>query len=142
MRRICVQPMFGEHVVGTIVDDIPHLCGIDGEVLMSEDVVGALRVDDGLNIVLSFSPVSQCGTTLPGIAICLRLFCCHNLVSACSHDYSPHSLFPHGVFVLGQLRDVAVNAVESFGRHCAGVWCFQGFEGLVRAGGRRFRGSW
>ena len=99
---------------------------------MWEDLVGAYHIDDGLGVVSSFSPVSQFGTALPGIAFWLRLFSSHDLVSVCSHDYSAHFLFPHGVVVFGQLRDVAVSALESFGSHCAG--------GLVR--GRSFRGSW
>ena len=124
------------------MEDIPHLCRIDGVFDMREDLVGASHVDDGLGIVSSFSPVSQFGTALPVIAFWLRLVSSHDLVSVCSHDYSPHFLFRHEVVVLGQLRDVAINALESFGRHCAGGWCFRGFESLVRAGGRRFRGSW
>jgi len=124
------------------VEDIPHLCRVDGVFDMWKDLVGASHVDDGLGVVLSFSPVSQFGTALPGIAFWLRLFSSHDLISVCSHDYSPHFLFPHGVVVLGQLRDVAVNTLESFGRHCAGGWCFRGFKGHVRAGGWRFRGSW
>jgi len=51
-----------------------------------------------------------------------------------------HFLFPHGVVVLGQLRDVAVSALESFGSHFPVRWSFRGFEGLVR--GQSFRGSW
>jgi len=130
---------------------------------MWEDLVGASHIDDGLGVVSSFSPVSQFGTALPGIAFWLRLFSSHDLVSVCSHDYSAHFLFPHGVVVFGQLRDVAVSALESFGSHCAGGWSLRGSwcereDGdfgslgesgrtevsgdLVRAGGRRFRGSW
>ena len=131
------------------MEDIPHLCRIGAVFDMWDDLVGASHIDDGLGVVSSFSPVSQFGTALPGIAFWLRLFSSHDLVSVCSHDYSPHFLFPHGVVVLGQLRDVAVSALESFGSHCAGGWSFQRsckrteFSGvLVRAGGRRFRGSW
>jgi len=89
------------------------------------------------------------GTALPGIAFWLRLDSSHDLVSVCSHDYKAHFLFPHWLVVLGQLRDVAVNALESFSRRCVGGWCFRGFEGLgrtevsgvlVRVGGRWFRG--
>jgi hypothetical protein len=122
-----------------MVEDIPHLCRIDGVFDMWEDLVGASHIDNGLGIVLSFSPVWQFGTALPGIALWLRLFCSHDLVSVCSHDYSPHFLFPHGVVVFGQLRDVAVRALESIGSHCAGRWSFRGFEGRQR--GRSCRGS-
>jgi len=89
---------------------------------MCEDLVGASHIEDGLGIVSSFLTVSQFGTALPGIAFWLRLFSSHDLVSVCSHDYSPHFLFPHGVVVFGQLSDVAVSALESFGSHCAGGW--------------------
>ena len=107
---------------------------------MWEDLVRASHIDDGLGVVSSFSPVSQFGMALPGIAFWLRFFSSPDPVSVCSHDYTPDVLFPHGVVVLGQLKDVAVSALESFGSHCAGGWSFRGFQGLVR--GRSFRGSW
>jgi len=122
------------------VQDIPHQCRIDGVFDMREDLVGASHIDDGLGVVLSYSLVSQFGTDLPGIAFWLRLFSSHDLVSVCSHDYSPHFLFPHRVVVFSQLRDVAVSALDSFASHFAGGWSFS--RVLVRAGGQRFRGSW
>jgi len=142
------------------VEDIPHLCRIDGVFDMWEDLVGASHLDNGSGVVSSFSPVSQFGTALPGIAFWLRLFSSHDLVIVCSHDYSPNFLFPPGLVVFGQLRDVAVSDLESFGSHSAGGWSVRrsckstefgglGVSGrtvisgvLVRAGGRRFRGSW
>jgi len=100
--------------------DIPHLCRIDGVFYMWEDLVRPSNVDDGLGVVSTVLPVSQFGTALPGIAFWLRLFSSHDLVSICSHDYSPHFLSPHGVVVLGQLRNVAVIGLEGLGRNCAG----------------------
>ena len=122
----------GERVIELIVEDIPYLCWVDGVFDIWEDLAGASHIDDRLGVVSSFSPVSQFSTALPCIAFWLRPYSSHDLVSICPHDYTPHILFPHGVVVLGQLRDVAVNAVEGFGRHCAGRWCFRGFEGLGR----------
>jgi hypothetical protein len=107
---------------------------------MWKDLVGSSHIDDGLGIVSSFPPATQFRTALPGIALWLRLFPSHDLVSVCPHDYSPHLLFLHGVVVLGQHRDVAINVVESFGTHCAGGWYFRGFEGVVKVGRRRFWG--
>jgi len=80
---------------------------------MGKDLVGASNIDDGLGIVSSFSPVSQFSTALPGIPLCLRLFSRHHLITVCSHDYSPQFLRPHGVGVLGQLRDLAIYGLES-----------------------------
>ena len=123
-----------------MMEDIPHLCRINVVFDMWKDMVGASRIDHGLGVLSSFAPVSQFGMALRGIAFGLWLFSSHDLVIVCSHDYSPHILFPHGVVVFGQLRDVDITALESFGSHCAGGWSFRGFEGLVR--GRSFRGSW
>jgi len=162
---------FGERGIELIVENITPLCRIDGVFDMWEDSVGTSDIYDGLGVVLSFLPVSHFGMALPGIAFWLRLFIGHDPVSVCSHDYLLHFVFPHGVVVFGQLKDVAVNAPEGFGRHCAGGWCirdfgglgkggrmvysrfwrplygwedgvFEGLEVFVRAGGRRFRGSW
>jgi len=110
------------------VEDIPHLCRVDRVFDLWEDLIRASHIDDGLGVVSSFSPVSQFGTALQGIAFWLRLFSSHDLVSVCSHDYPPHFLFlfPHGVVVFSQLRDVAVRALEGFGSHCAGGWSFRG----------------
>ena len=131
---------FGECIIESIVEDIPHLCSINGVFDMLEDLIGASHVDDGLGDVSSFLPVLQFGMALPGIAFWLRLFSSHDLIRICSYDYSPHFLFPHGVVVVSQLRDVAVISLEGLGGHCVGEWCFQGFGGLVRVGGRCFRG--
>ena len=127
----------GEPAIESSVEDIPHLRRIDSELDLRENLVGASHEDDGLGIVLSFSPVAQFGTALLGIACWLRLFSTHDLLSICYHHYSPHFLVPHGVVVLGQLKDVGINAPEGFSRHCAGGWCFRGFGGLVKAGEHR-----
>jgi len=100
--------------------DMAHLGRIDGVFDQFDDLVGASNINVGLGVVLSFSPVSQFGMALPGIAFWLRLFSRHHLLSICSHDYSPHSLSPHWLVFLGNLRDVGLNAVFSFCRHCAG----------------------
>jgi hypothetical protein len=55
------------------VDDIPHLCRIGGVFDTWEDLVGASHVDDELGVVSSFSPVSQFGTALPGIAFSFHM---------------------------------------------------------------------
>jgi hypothetical protein len=118
---------------------VPHVCRIDGDSDLREDLVGACHVDDGWYIVSSCTPVALLGTAVCGVAFWFRLFSSNDIVSICSHEYSAHFLFPSGVVFLGQLRDVAVISLESFGRHCAGGWCFRGFGGLVRAGERCFR---
>jgi len=107
-----------------------------------ENLIRASHTDDGLGGVSLFSLVSQFRTANPAIAFSLRLFSGHDLISVCCHDYLLHFLFPHGIVVLGQLRDVAVSALQSFGKQSAGGWCFPGFEGLLRAAGRRCEGSW
>jgi hypothetical protein len=126
---------------------------IDGLFDMWKDLIGASHIDDGLGTVSSFSPVALIGTVLLGIAFCLRLFSSHDLASIFSHDYAPHCLFPCRVVVFGQLRDVAVSALENFGRHCMEGLCFsmlrrscksrrtQDSGYLVIAGGWRFWGS-
>jgi hypothetical protein len=124
------------------MEDNPHLCRIDGVFDMWEDLVVASHIDDGLGVVSSFSPVSQFGTALPGIAFWLRLFASHDLVSFCLHDYSPHFLFPHQVVVFGQLKDFDVSALESFGRHCAGGWFIRGFRGLGKGGRTVYSRFW
>jgi hypothetical protein len=76
---------------------------------------------------------------LPDIAWLLRDSSSHHLISGGFQHYSPHILLPHGVVALGHLWDVAIHALEGFGRHCAGKLCFQGFGDLLRAGERCFR---
>jgi hypothetical protein len=73
--------------------------------------------------------------TLTGVGFWLSLISSDDLICICSHDYPPLILVPNLVDVFGQLRDIDVDALESFGRHCVGRWCFQWFEGLPRAGG-------
>ena len=52
-----------------------------------KDPVGESHKVDGLGVDLSFSPVSQFSTALPGIAFGSILFSSHDLVSSCSHYY-------------------------------------------------------
>jgi len=121
---------FRECVVETIVVDVLHLCRIGGVSNVWEDLVGVFHVDDGWCIVSLCMPVVLPGTAVCGFAFWCRLFSSNNIVSICSHEYSAQFLFPYGVAVLGQLRDVAVIGLEGLGRHCAGGWCFGGFRGL------------
>jgi len=108
---------FRERVVETIVEDVLHLCRIGGFADVWEDLVGVFHVDDGWCIVSLCTP-----DVLPGTAVCGFAFWCKLF------------LFPDGVVVLGQLRDVAVIGLEGLGRHCAGGWYFRGFGGLCKGG--------
>ena len=101
---------------------------------MWEDLVGASHVDDGLAVVSSGSPVSLFVTAFLGISFQLRLLSSQDLVTVCSHHYSPHFLVPQGLVILNQLCDVAANALEIFSRHWVGGWRFQGLKGLVSTG--------
>jgi len=121
---------------------VPHVCRIDGDSDLWEYLVGACHVDDGWYIVSSCMQVALLGMTVCGVAFGFRFFSSNDIVSICSHEYSAHFLFRSGVVVLGQLRDIAVIGLEGLSRQWVGGWCDRGFEGLVSAGGRRFRGSW
>ena len=96
---------------------VPHVCRIDGDSDLWEDLVGACYVNDGWYIVSSCTPVALLGTIACGVAFGFRLF----------------FFFPSGVVVLGQLRDVAVIGLEGFSRHCVGGWCYRGLGGLCKS---------
>jgi len=125
---------FRERVVESIIKDVLHLCRIGGVSDVWEDLVGVFHVEDGWCIISLCTPVALPGTAVCGFAFWCRLFSSNNIVSIGSHEYSVNCLLPYGVVVLGQLRDVAVNALEGFGRHCAGGWCIRGFGGLCKSG--------
>jgi len=96
---------------------VPHVCRIDDDSDLREDLVGACHVDDGWYIVSSCTTVALLGTAVCGVAFWLRLFSSNDIVSICSHEYSAHFLFPSGLVVHGQLRDVDVIGLEGLGRH-------------------------
>jgi hypothetical protein len=66
-----------------------------------QDLFGAFYENDTLGVVSRFLPGKCFGMAVLGIGFWLRPLLRHDFVSICSHDYSPHCLFPYCVVVPG-----------------------------------------